>query len=791
MMTNIIQFYTVDSVTGSAKTYSATNYAAVQAPLGLNFVFVMPSLLVIEKTKAELLQRHPEIAHRIKVIVSDEKQGGIKVTARITEFLLSVGAAEGRILFITHEAFLRRPHWHNRQHWHVIADEVLQAVYNEVFNLYENRHLLTERVTLEPLNESYSLLRATDDGEIIDWSRNKYGDQVTEMFADLSGKLKSASSWSVFVLTQQYQAFKDGAVQLEAHGLLSPVIFDGFASVTLMAANLGLSMMYLSFQRMGCEFKPHKAIIAGLRYREHHNSERLRVYYLTDRLWSKTLRDRDGGAMMELYKAEIAAKFGTVPYLWIGNNDVPDSAFSGVRLPNVPHGLNEYQGFNQCAVVSALNTTQGHGKFLLDIAGISDTQRRRAMLSQVAYQALGRGSLRNPDATGDFILIVPDRFTADDILTMYPCASVARLSPYEAAPVHKKRGREKQHIDEKARYKTHNDKRQFLKESAELLANLESHENTISIGSFVSKENAGFLLSYWRSHNSKASLTCNPIDMATDDFMAKMSGLAPTDFRKKADNSLWTPSVFAGRRTKAGVIRVKGVVLDIELTDIPMTEFHHLLPDIEMIIHPSFSHIDTNPRYRVMIPTTGYMTGEQSEIIRRMLMARLEDQGYRQKKDVDMSKPRHGVDTTKLNSAAIFYLPCNGAVLSHHKANRAPIDPATWLETATEAVIDKVIPDDETPEIAAVSPVPSPPIGMPRSVEAVAPAISRIIDYFHRKGLTEKGAGRSMLWSMSKLLLEVGCDRGEIRQILYEQAGYTTSPSERRGEIDQLMIKLQ
>ena len=39
------------------------------------------------------------------------------------------------------------------------------------------------------------------------------------------------------------------------HGRLSPAIFDGFASVTLMAANLKQSLMFKIFENDGCTFQ--------------------------------------------------------------------------------------------------------------------------------------------------------------------------------------------------------------------------------------------------------------------------------------------------------------------------------------------------------------------------------------------------------------------------------------------------------------------------------------------------------------------------------------------------------
>jgi hypothetical protein len=150
-------------------------------------------------------------------------------------------------------------------------------------------------------------------------------------------------SLAIFVDTAHYERFCKGELsELELHGLLHSSVFKGFAGVTFMAANLSLSLMFRHFAKLGCEFRDHRRIISRLRYTRHENGERLLVLYLTERKWSKTLRDteveHDGEAMAlgDLLILQIGQKFGGKPYLWIANKDEPADALEGRRLPNVP-----------------------------------------------------------------------------------------------------------------------------------------------------------------------------------------------------------------------------------------------------------------------------------------------------------------------------------------------------------------------------------------------------------------------------------------------------------------------
>ena len=58
---------------------------------------------------------------------------------------------------------------------------------------------------------------------------------------------------------------------------------------------------------------------------------------------------------------------------------------------------------------------------------MTEREVRRALVSQTAYQSC-RGILRDPDSTGIFLLIVPDRDTADDIASYYPGCRVEKLA---------------------------------------------------------------------------------------------------------------------------------------------------------------------------------------------------------------------------------------------------------------------------------------------------------------------------------------------------------------------------
>jgi hypothetical protein len=185
--------------------------------------------------------------------------------------------------------------------------------------------------------------------------------------------------------------------------------------------------------------------------------------------------------------------------LWIANKDIDDDMFSGTRLPNIPHGLDQYQDYNQCLIVSALNASPAHRKFLESQAGIDERQFRRSVLSQVAYQALGRGGLRRPDGTDPFTLIVLDRDTAEDLLALYPGATMAPLMAYDPVPAAKPPGSPKIHAtptDRVAAYRA----RQKAQDELNGMCNALLYNKSEALQDEANLAPGGFCFTPFRSH---------------------------------------------------------------------------------------------------------------------------------------------------------------------------------------------------------------------------------------------------------------------------------------------------
>ena len=382
--------------------------------------------------------RFPDIKGRIRTIVT-RRGSDDKIAHRITRYLNDRDEA-GDLLYVTHAGFLRTPHWHRADTWNLFVDEAMEVTYHREFRLRTYRHLLLDLFHVRPSrHERYGILEARNHGQLDEALAQMADDEIYQHFADFIWRLRHGH-WNLYVDHEAFQKFQIGETHaIEVHGLLAPSIFEQFASVTIMGANLDDSIMYKHFAKYGCTFSDHTAICNGLQYRSHGNGSRLLIKYLTEGKWSKTLRNRRihkgedqdvaediCGVYMGLCQQE-AANHSKLAALWIGNNDIRSDEFDGQRLKNVPHGMNSYMTHEVCCIFSALNPPRAHRKLLQDLCGMTEREVRRALLSQTAYQSCGRGILRQIDSTGIFLLIVPDRDTAEDIATYYPGCRIEKL----------------------------------------------------------------------------------------------------------------------------------------------------------------------------------------------------------------------------------------------------------------------------------------------------------------------------------------------------------------------------
>jgi hypothetical protein len=819
----------VHGITGCGKSTAALLYA-VGTPA--NFVFVFPQRQLIHEKLGELhtmLAATGQKSRKVQAFFGYLGQD-TSVVERVGRYIESVGQNDNSIIFITHRCFELMPRWFNARYWHCIVDETPTVDFCFSESLPDNRDHLLKLLQFAPYadNPKYSMVDAADSVAIKRIAVNKKNDAIHRLFQDLAERLAPESPWQVFMETDQIERFRYGEIDKPTiHGLLHASKFDGFASMTFMAADITESLLYHSFRnRYGVEFTEHKRITGlikehcaakGIRHDAHTNGHRLTVLRLTDRPWSKALRktqiefeDRTM-SVLDLYRLAITRRTEGMHKLWIANNDVSHAWVDGTRLPGIPSGFNAFQGYHCCVVASALLPNTAHGAFLREMIGVSTRQIRRAMGSQIGMQALGRGSIRNPDATEPFLAIVPDLIHSADIAAKYTGCHTEYLLGYDPLPSAARRGAPcKYHSDEERQEARRAQERQASKRYR--VINKSHTEEGINHDADAPASDAakgrasvrtlpimaaddlkmvadatpaeyrdvgGFAVSHWQHKQDKDGVGAEHF-VPTDLFAAMLRAWQVDAHHEKNAVPLFSPTMFAADlnpghgRTKENAYACRGIVLDVENGELTHEEFASVFSDTEVLVYSSYSHTPTKPRYRICIPTTQYMPPYVSEAICNMIAYRLTQMGYG---DADSTR-RHGLDTGKFTYSSLFHRPSRrpGGFLTHLKDNRQPLNPSEWIARCPEEVWRKII----DPELADDQTETSAPY---QSSSASSGLISYALDRWHHLA-PMKGKGRSEFWTLAKLLWKAGLAEADARDVLVREHIHAHNAEERRTEIE-------
>jgi hypothetical protein len=180
------------------------------------------------------------------------------------------------------------------------------------------------------------------------------------------------------------------------------------------------------------------------------------IYYVTEHQWSRKRReapDGDNGAKIQDRMIQAAKKvLPSGRFVWHGNKTLIDDPFGSPaeRLPNKPHGLNSFAGFDDIVFLSSLNPPTDHFRFLQS-RGLSGGEVRGFTYFAEAYQAIMRTSLRDPGNRQSKRILVPDRGLAEYLHDVFSGSKVEKLDIGLVEDVPRKRGRPGKHQSNRER----------------------------------------------------------------------------------------------------------------------------------------------------------------------------------------------------------------------------------------------------------------------------------------------------------------------------------------------------
>lgn len=683
-------------------------------------------------------------------------------------------------------------------------------------------------------------------------ARNKTGDDVHKLFEGLAHRVTS-KDWQVFALQDQFENLINGSDErrkLITYSILKPSIFDGFASTTIAGACFEDTMLHRLWTAQGAKLEPvHDRLRRELRYDRHPNGHLVTIRYATEEEWSKTFRDKSVGEQKDTTVlgqiiTAVGDAIGDEPFLWLGNTDIKDEIFShkpkAQRLPNSPHGLNQFQGFHNVVVLSALNPPPAHFHFM-DAQHISGDEVKTAHYRGAVYQAVMRCSARNPADQNPKQFVVMDRGTAEWLADLFPGAEVEPLDGMSVQPRKGKSGRTRKHTSnaEKTRVYRENKKRELLAQldlindaalvagrypafAQEVMSGMKEFagmcdENTVYRGDIVTPP----LTSGTAFFSVYDAIPLDHMDYTDDEtYIAGLRDFHERVVAAKEESGVFSPAHFEADkavdtcRGLDNITHLRGIWLDNDGGDLSYEEFASFFPYLRIVVWNTYSSTPEKPRWRAFIPTTYAMSIDVHRIILAQIEKVLNKEGYWGKRQLEQkssikSRRCHGFDESKFNAASLFYLPCQAKDPKHsffddfNDPKRGPLDLHQWIENC---ILD-LRPDPE-PETMILTETPkAPEISSARvssSLQAVRKklqaekvqshagrqqaVIERAIDEWRS---TLPGDGHNAFFRLGAALQRAGLEVSEIKAHLQDEASHANSPRERRSEIRDILKSLR
>jgi hypothetical protein len=204
-----------------------------------------------------------------------------------------------------------------------------------------------------------------------------------------------------------------------------------------------------------------------------------------------------------------------------------------------------------------------------------------------------------------------------------------------------------------------------------------------------------------------------------------------------------------------------------------------------MIAYSTWSNTGQD-RYRIVLPTTRYMSKELAKALRMIANNKIEAYCH-----TTRNETRTGIDKGKFYPAALFFLPSQGKHPEDsffQEFDGTAIDPTEWIDECTNDLLDEIIAKSKDMDINPdITPATAPGEGY--SPTYMQRRIDGAIRQWQATGCV-KGAGRRKFYGLAMTFHVIGLELSEMETILYQQAGYASNPNERRSEIPELMKKV-
>ncbi|RWD36106.1 hypothetical protein [Mesorhizobium sp.] len=711
----------------------------------------------------------------------------------------------GELVFITHEGWKLLPYV-GKLDWTLIVDEA-PAIHSSFDPLIDDdlRQLINQAVFLPSPYEGLKCFSVSKSPE-----RVLTSDKHTVNGSKIHKLAWEAFSKKALVLVpdtsvEALQSPDSEGRKFQAFSLLTPEVVKPFKSVLMLSANFESTLPFHLWSRHGARFVEDKELASRLRFQKH-DGRRATISYVIEADWSKQIQDREVGdgsgcTIHARVVEKVSEFFGTDQFLWVANNRFGDGLFAAnenaTRLPNVSHGLNEYQKFNNVVFLSALNPSPPEFSYFKKL-GLTEKQAKAARFHEAVYQGIMRCSLRSQDDPRPVQIVVMDRATATYLHQLLPGSIVQKLDWIPADATNRKQaGRPKEHVDATARKRASRSRQKTIKAHDGFVTRADAlvlSDHFASNGSHeIPIESIGENVTKWFWGMQFQSITAAVADdvfwfETLSEFVDDLRRLAGQRVATKERCRLIGPAYYNREkaaetdRGNANIEFLRGIWLDNDGGGISPVDVSDLFPELKMVIFNSFSSTEAKPRFRVFIPTTTVFSVHTHDTIMRGIWNRLHKAGFEADRVSEAVDGRrfHGFDWSKRPATSLFYLPCQAAdpagniFLEFLSGERRPLEPIGWIkkyhrepETLTERAVDDW--SDASVDWA--------------KLDAATAA--------WRNAPKTPGNGNRDFFKLGLSLKAAGLSQSGIEAQLWEEAIFARSPTKRRRQIPSVIRSLK
>lgn len=687
---------------GAGKTRAYACIAIERSQKKLSTIIISPTLKLLSETEKTI--RSLNTSCRVVKFHSGDGSDG-PVINRVLEYLKRQ-ANPGDILLITQQCFLSLPYFYHKSKWLLLVDEDVPVFISETLNLPDNHNLITDHIELGETGPVYARVKVTDEPSIKRIVDNKNNDDVWTSMRPLCSLLLQ-DDCECYVKAKQLTDLKGGLKsngQLTVYALRKPDKFLGFDGVTIASAWFEDSLTYHHWKNLGVNWREDDEVKRSILRPVHPDNPRLTIFYGYEGRNSKNLRNRLEKEGNTDLRDAIERLMEGQPFLWVENNDRADTSVlrackNGVPLPPVSAGLNAYSDYRNAAVLMATNYDRGQSEILRQVIGFDREKQAGAMVGNL-YQAFMRTALRKDEIEDEAKWVVPCLEEAQLLSKRFPGSIV---KPLGLAPLtDRKIGRPRKFGTDNDRKRDHERRRkEELTRSVGYADNLapdilervvllsEKDETTYkSTGHFV-RDFRGSYFETWH-HTDPLSLV-----MTENKFISYLKQQHKEIYKQKNEvpciaGALFDPKITTNRSTRyqGNVVLCRGVWLDIEMGDLTPKLFEQAFPNLGFVAYSTFNHTRHSPRMRVYIPTNRPMTSEESIAIYHGIRYTLKDQGWingkrNAKRCGSIDRRFDGIDC-RPNPSQLSLLPCQSqdrksSFFLDYTNDKEPLNVDLWI----------------------------------------------------------------------------------------------------------------